>query len=293
MRSFRYFITEGIKNIFLHGFMSFSAVGIIAACFAVTGCFTILALDVDRIARGLESKSEISVFIDEKLSEDEAKRVQESILNIEHVQNAEFVSKDQALKDYKDSLGEEGNFLEGLESDNPLRHSYKIQLDDLQYHEEVISALGGIKEIVSISDKKDISSKLVMVRTLVHAVSFTLIAMLGGVSIFIISNTVKLATFARREEIAIMKMVGATDGFVRWPFIIEGLILGETGACLSYFLQYAFCIFIEDLILNGVSFIDIYTFSELSSNLFITVLAAGAVVGVGGSVLAIRRFLKV
>ena len=288
-----YFIKEGVLNIFLHGFMSVAAIGIIAACLTVTGCFTLIALNIDALVADVEAQSEITVFIDADFPAERVAGIKEEIMTIPHVKSAEFVSKDQALEEYRESLGDSAGLLDGLENDNPLRDSYRIRMESLEYHEEIATALDGVDGIASIESRKDVSEKLIKIRNVVDGVCILLVAMLGGVSIFIISNAVKLATFTRREEIAIMKMVGATNGFVRCPFLVEGLLLGELGALLSYFLQWGFYAYIQEKLLGGMGFLSLLPFSHFSHTLLLALAVAGVVLGAGGSLLTIRRYLKV
>lgn len=293
LNNIQYFIVEGIKNIFLHGFMSISAIGIIASCFAVTGCFSLLAINIDKMVKDVQSQSQIRIFIDDSVSDEDAEAMESTIEQIMHISDIEYVSRQQALEEYREELGEDASFLDGLENDNPLRNGYRIKLEALEYHNEVTNKLKETEGVALVEDNKDVSNKLIMLRRLVNGICMALIAMLGGISIFIISNSVKMATFARREEIAIMKMVGATNSFVRWPFIIEGLLLGELGAGLSYLVQWAFYTLIKDMISGGFNFVEIYEFSEISPVLIIVLVSCGAIVGAGGSVSAIRKFLKV
>lgn len=293
LSNIQYFIVEGIKNIFLHGFMSISAIGIIASCFAVTGCFSLLSLNIDKMVKDIQSQSQIRVFIDDSVSDEDAEALESTIEQIQHISEIEYVSREKALEEYRDELGEDASFLDGLENDNPLRNGYRIKLEALEYHNEVTENLKNTEGIASVQDNKDASNKLITLRRLANGICMALVAMLGGISIFIISNSVKMATFARREEIAIMKMVGATNSFVRWPFIIEGLLLGELGAGLSYLVQFGFYKLIGDMISGGLNFVQIYEFSEISPTLLLVLLICGAVVGVGGSMSAIRKFLKV
>ena len=192
-------------------------------------------------------------------------------------------------------MGDDAYILEGLENDNPLRDGYRIVMKDVSLHQETVDALEKIDGIASTTSKKEFSDKLVKMRSVVNAISYTLIAMLGAVSVFIISNTVKLAMFARREEIAIMRMVGATNGFIRWPFVYEGFMLGFLGAVIAFGLQWL----LYAAVARGVAtndtlqLVQIIPFQQMWLPVALTFGGAGILIGVGGSLSAIRRFLQV
>jgi len=273
--------------------MSFASVGIIAACLLITGSFALLALNIDSMVADVESQSEITVFVDETYTEEKARTLKESIMKIDGVKSAEFVSKDMALQEYKEMMGDNGDLMDGLEDQNPLRDGYRIRMKEIGAYRSVAAALQRVDGIDSVKSRVDITEKLIQVRGVIDAVCIGLILMLGAVSVFIISNTVKLATFTRKDEIAIMKMVGATNGFVRGPFIIEGLALAEVGAVAAYFLLWGAYVYLQQKIFSGISFVSLVEFSAVSGRLFLTMLGVGVIIGVLGSVQAIRKFLKV
>lgn len=164
---------------------------------------------------------------------------------------------------------------------------------DISQHEQTVQQLQQIPGVGDTNSKKEFSDKLIQIRKVVNAICYTLVAMLGAVSIFIISNTVKLAMFARREEIGIMRMVGATNHFIRTPFIVEGLVLGEVAAGLAYGLEFLVYDYIAEHLVNATGLMEMVQFADFAWPLLAIMLAAGLVLGVGGSVLTIRKFLKV
>ncbi|MCX7615265.1 MAG: permease-like cell division protein FtsX [Clostridiales bacterium] len=289
----KYFIEQGVKSIFLHGFMSFAAISVMTACLIITASFALIAFNIDRMIAEVESQSEITVYIDDKLPEADARSLIKQISAIQNVQDAEFVSKERALEEFKKQLGGNASLVSGLENDNPLRHSFRIKMKDISLHAQTVEELKKIPQIASVSSRLDISQKLVKIRSVTNALSIMLIALLGAVSVFIISNTVKLATFTRRDEIAIMKMVGATNSFIRAPFIIEGFLLGVTSAVLSFFLQWGLYSYLGKTIIEGIGIISLIPFNQVGSTVFSIILLAGIVIGMGGSLLAIRKFLNV
>ncbi len=291
--SIKYFVREGLHGIAAHGFMSFAAVTVIAACLLITGTFGLLAYNIDILIDGLESQNEIVVYIDETYTREQALELKEQILSVENVQEVVFVSKEELFDNYLETLGEDAAVMEDLRDDNPLRDGYRVIMKDVALHGQTVAALEKVTGIASTNSQKEISDRLIQIRRVVNAVSLTLIALLGAVSVFIISNTVRLAMFARREEISIMKMVGATNGFIRTPFIIEGITLGMMASLVAFFAQWGVYKYIVVELMQGTAIFNMVEFDTFALSLLLVLAAAGLVLGVGGSVIPIRKFLKV
>lgn len=288
-----YFFREGIRGVFLHGFMSFAAISVIAACLLIMGSFSLLAVNIDRVIEDLRNQNEILVFIDESLSLAEAKSIGTRISNMENIEKCTWISKEEAFEDYKESLGDQSTALEGLEDNNFLRHRYAVLLSDVSQMENMMETLIKIPGVADVNAKVEISEFILSLRSVVSAVSVSLIVMLLGVSVFIISNTVKLATFDRREEIGIMRVVGATHSFIRWPFVIEGFLLGVIGAVLGFFLQWGVYSYMDKAVQGVLPIFTMQPFSDLIFLVLLLFVVFGFVVGVLGSVLTIRKFLRV
>ena len=290
---FAYFLREGLRGIFVHGFMSFAAITVIAACLLITATFSLVAYNIDLRIRDLESQSEIVVYIDDTVPREEAIALGREIRALDNVENAEFVTKEAFFDDYLEGLGDDAFIMEGLRDDNPLRDSYRVTMKDVSRHEETVEALESIAGVASSNSSKEVSDRLIQIRRVTNLVSYTLILLLGVVSVFIISNTVKLAMFARKEEIAIMKMVGATNHFIRAPFVVEGVLLGVCAAVLAFLMQWGVYGYITDQLAAGTAVLEMMPFSAFWQPLAAVLLAAGLVLGVGGSTVTIRKFLKV
>ena len=277
---------------FVHGFLSFTAVAIIAVCLLVTTTFTLVAFNIEKMVASLASQNEIMIFIDDSVSRAEAIRLQQAILKVPNVKSATFVSKEETFDNYLATLGGDAFIMEELRKDNPLRDGYRVIMHDISLHAQTVKALEAVPEIAATNSQKEISDKLLQIQGIVSAVSYALIGLLGGVSIFIVSNTVKLAMFTRKEEIAIMKMVGATNGFIRAPFVIEGIFLGLAAALLSFFAQWGVYGYIAEKVI-GTDLVNLIPFGDFAGSLALLLAGAGLVLGVGGSALTIRRFMKV
>ena len=221
------------------------------------------------------------------------RQLQQSLESVPNVESVTFVPKEEAFDIYLEMLGEDAYIMEDLREDNPLRDEYRIVMKDVALHDETVEALKEVVGIAAANSEKEISDKLMQMQRIVNAVSYTLVALLGAVSIFIISNTVRLAMFARREEISIMKMVGATDGFIRIPFIVEGMTLGLMAGLVAFFAQWGVYDYITEKLVESSGIFSTVAFSEIWSMLLPIMLASGIVIGILGSVLTIRKFLRV
>ncbi len=290
---FAYFIREGLSSVFVHGFTSLAAMLVIAACLMITGIFSLVAYNIDLQIRELEGKSEIVIYIDEQVSREDAQALKSKIKKIDNIKTADFVTKEQLFEDYLESLGEDAYVMEELRSDNPLRDSYQITMKDVSLHKETVEALEALDGVAASSSMQEVSDRLIQIRKVVNLISVTLVALLGAVSVFIIANTVKLAMFARKEEIAVMKMVGATNHFIRAPFVVEGMFLGMCAALLAFFVQWGVYAYVTKQLAEGTAILTMVSFTTVWQPVLGLMLAAGLILGVGGSVITIRRFLKV
>lgn len=289
-----YFWSEGIHNIFLNGFMSFAAVSIILACLLITGSMTLISYNIALNIKNLQENSEIMLYIDESFTSNEARALEEDLLKISNVKTAQFQSKEESLEDLRDQLGEDGDILDGYDANNNfMRDGYRITLDDLSAADQTEKDLKAVPGVAKVVVNEDTMDMLVKAQNVFRVVSVTLIAALGAISIFIISNTVKLAMLARREEIAIEKMVGATNWFIRWPFVIEGMLLGLVAGGLAALAEWGIYEKLLVTVTGSIPAFSMAGFHEFAWILVAVFLGSGVIVGVGGSLLSMRRFLDV
>ena len=293
LNNFNYLIKEGIRGIFLHGFMSFAAVCVTVACLLIVGSFSSLMYNVNILVEDLNKTNEILVIIDENLPDAEARSVGTSINQIANVQQSVFVSREEALENFVAEHGNDPAF-SGLQSED-LRHRYVVTLVDNALIKETVKAVESIPGVVKTSAEFELAEGFVTIRNVLRIASYTVIAVLLVVSLLIISNTVKLAMYDRRDEIAIMKMVGATNGFIRLPFVVEGFTLGMIGAILAFGLEW---LMYDGLVakLAEVDTLKIFSFvpfTELLWPMIATFTAAGLFVGIVGSWTSIRKFMDV
>ena len=288
-----YLIKEGFKSIFTHGFMSFACILVIVACLLIMGNFALLAINIDYNIDALESQNEILAFVDENLSEEEAREIATRLRGLSNVSDVQFVTREQAMEDFVSGYDDEEMFEEVTPS--WFRHRYIVFLNDLSLMAETEASIQNVEGIADVSAALELSRGFITVRNIVTIVSGILIVILFIVSVFIMQNTIKLATFSRREEIAIMKMVGASNTFIRMPFVIEGLVLGLVGGAIAFFLQWGIYRLIVSRIMSGAMarLILVIPFSTLQLPVLVVFLGVGLVVGTFGSNIAIRNYLKV
>ncbi len=291
--NFGFFIREGVGNMFSHGFMSFAAIGITVACLLIMGTFSLVAYNANENLKDLQRENAVLAFVDENLTDEEAKQLQPKLEKLPNVTSCTFVSREEARDRYVEQYDEDD-----LYSDlDPqiFRHRYVLKLSNLDQMSQTVQALEDVEGIVKIRADEDISNGFLTVRNIAGVISITLIAILLIVSVFIISNTIKLTTFDRKDDIAIMKMVGATDGFIRWPFVYEGLLLGLLSAAFAFGLQWLLYRAIAQGISNSdtLQLLRIVPFEQIYVPVAVAFGAVGILVGVGGSLTAIRRFLRV
>ena len=294
INNFFYLIKEGIKGIFKHGFMSFAAVCVTVACLLIVGSFSILMYNVNIMVEDLNQTNEIMVYVDDTLPEAEAKSIGTEINKIENVLQSDFVPREEALQNFIEDHQEEESSFSGLEPSD-LRHRFRVILEDNAMIEETAVEIESLPGVVKIRAEYELAQGFSTLQQVLQLASYAVIAVLLAVSLLIISNTVKLAMYDRKDEISIMKMVGATNGFIRLPFIVEGFTLGMIGAALAFGMEWG----MYDALVNEIALVDalklfnFVPFQELLIPMIAVFVSAGLFVGVVGSWTSIRKFMDV
>ena len=288
-----YLIKEGIRGIFLHGFMSFAAVCVTVACLLIVGSFSILAYNLDIMVDELNQTNEILVYIDENLELQEAKHVHSELSKIANISQADFISREEALKDFIADHQDDPAFTGVQASD--LRHRCRVTLIDNKLMKQTDDAIKKISGVAKTNAEYELAEGFSTIQDILHMVSIGVIAVLLVVSLLIISNTVKLAMYDRKDEIAIMKMVGATNGFIRLPFIVEGFTLGMMGAALAFGLEWVVydALVAKIAAMDSLKLFNFVPFQSLLIPMIATFCAAGFFVGIVGSWTSIRKFMDV
>lgn len=294
LRSVKYFVHEGTKSFFRNGLMSLASVIIVTACLIIFGIYVLFSLNLNYIMEQVKEQYEIAIFIDSETDSEDVGDIGEKIKENQYVLDAEFVSKDDALKDYKKQLGVQSTWLDGLENDNPLRDSYQVTLSDLSVYQEVVEEIEKIEGVAYIRNNHSVIEKIVSITGIIKNISFWVMIFLAAIAVFIISNTIRLTVFARRKEVNIMKFVGATNNFISWPFIVEGMIIGIVGAAISLALiSYGYIWFISGI---GAFLSNSFMLYKLGDIIWIvtgSLLALGIFLGAIGSAVSLRKHLHV
>lgn len=296
VRTVRYIFRQGLTGLWRNRTMSIASIGTVAASLIILGLVITLVLNITNAADLAQTQfDEIQVYLKDDLGIEEIDSVGRQIGSITGVSEVTYESKEEALEKFKESWGEEGYLLDGLEK-NTLPNSYIIQMDDLELADKIVENLTSIEGIDEIKYYKEIVDQLLKVAKFIRTLGLTIILILIFVAIFIISNTIKLTLNARRQEIGIMKNVGATNWFIRWPFLLEGMLLGLIGALISiavvyYGYQYAFNIITSRFYVMFSTYI--ISVNEMMRKTMYMFAVLGAGVGALGSILSLRRHLRV
>ena len=273
--------------------MSFASVTIIMACLIIMGSVSLLSLNIDAMIHDLENQNEMVALIDDSIADvSEAAAMKSRIEAVDNVESAEFVSRDTAMKNFMSNYDD--RLWEGID-ETVFRHRFIIHLNDITAMSETKEELEKIPGIARVRAEIEYADSFITIRNIVSIVSLVLTAILVFVSFFIMSNTIKLTTYGRREEIAIMKMVGATNSFIRLPFVVEGLVLGILGGGLAFLAEWGIYTVLTSKLMGTLtgSLLVLVPFKSVAIILLISYLAIGILIGAFGGVSAIRNYLKV
>ena len=288
-----YLIKEGLRGIFRHGFMSFAAVCVTVACLLIVGTFSSVMYNLNIIVSDLNKTNEVLAYVDENLTDAEARSVGTLINRIDNVSKATFVSREEALQNFIADY-ENPEAFAGTDA-STFEHRFVVVLKDNRKLDETVDAIMRISGVVDVEAFRELAEGFSTIQDMLHLFSIVVIAVLLVVSLLIISNTVKLAMYDRRDEIAIMKMVGATNGFIRMPFVVEGFCLGMLGAGAAFGLEWLLYDTMATKLteMDSLRLISLVPFEELLIPMIATFAAAGFFVGVIGSWASIRKFMNV
>jgi len=286
-----YLLKEGIKSIWSNRMMSIASIGVLVSCLLLTGAAELITLNVSSVVDEIGGENVTRVFLEQEVTDLEAVYIQDEIGKLSNVSNTEFVSKDDAIKEYEDTLRED-IFSQMQGEGNPLPNSVDVTLVDLSLYDETMAEITAIDGVDEVRDTREIASKLTSLSTLVSSMSLWIVLALSLISIFIISNTIRMTMYSRRFEISIMKSVGATDTFIRIPFVFEGMIIGLISAVISEVLLY-FCYRVAtETIIGTLGTTDIVKYSDMALILFVLFAGIGILAGVLGSAIMIGKYLK-
>lgn len=293
--SLRYLFKEGFRNTWTNRMMSIASICILMSCLVLIGCASMIFLNIESLLGRIEEENVVMVYIEDGTTDADITAMGETIKAIDNVKGIEFVAKETAWEDQLATMEEaQREFFTEISSDIPLPDAYKVTVDDLAYFDSTIDQIKQLDHIDTIRENKDLAKKLVTIRHGIEVIAIVIIAVLLAISVFIIQNTIKLTVYSRRLEISIMKSVGATNSFVRLPFVVEGMILGIISGVVSLGVVWAFYEFainqFSDLLislgLEALKFAD-YALPMLGAFVLI-----GIITGVGGALLSMGRYLN-
>jgi cell division transport system permease protein len=289
------FIIDALKSLRRNKTISLASIATVMATLFVLGAFIMILLNVKVGITDVESQVQAQVLLNDNITIDDQKNILDKLSNISEVTNISFLTKGQALSQWRKELGAQNRqLLSGFDNSNPLPNSYVVKVKSPEDITKVENALKGVPGIDQISDARDIVGKIAAVTKTIQWVGIILFLILIGVSLFLISNTIKLTVYARRREIGIMKYIGATDWFIRWPFIIEGMIIGFFGAIVGDIVIYYAYEFMYNKAESFVSMtMNLVRPTYFITNLSWTFILGGIFIGALGSILSIRKFLIV
>lgn len=291
-----YFLQSAFKSIRKNYLMTFASVFVLVACMLIIGSAYLCSANIGALMEDLSANNEIVAYVDEELEESKLADLQEQLEAIEYVDSVEFVTKDEALTEYQKQFGEDGAYLSWFYGDeNPLRDEFHIHVDEqyLAEFEAVVSEVSDMEEIANTSDSQDVVNMLLSLQKVMDILGFWIMVILALVSWFIVYNTIKLAMYNRRHEINIMKYVGATNAFIRIPFILEGIIIGLCAAVISFALQWIIYVYLLQPLVADLQFITTVPFAALSPVIVAYFGGIGLLVGLIGSAFSINKYLKV
>lgn len=288
-----YFIKEVYTSFKRNIWMTLASIFTVVLSLFILGFFSIVILNLNKMADTLESQVQISVYLKDDLSQEEIDETKETLSKIEGLQDIKFTTREEAMKNFKERLGDQQFLLDALDDTNPLPNSFSLTVTSPQQVKTIADTAAALDSVESASYSQDIINHLFNLTHLIRLIGVALIILLTGAAIFIISNTIRLTVFARRKEIALMKYVGATDWFIRWPFLLEGICLGFIGGGLATIFLYIVYNQVTQEIYEAMAFFPLIPQHPFIDYISLAILVAGIIIGALGSTISLKRFLKV
>ena len=293
--SLRYLFKEGFRNTWSNRMMSIASICVLMSCLVLIGCASMILLNIESLLGRVEEENVVMVYIQDGTTDADINAMGDSLKKMDNIKEVEFVSKESAWQEQLDTMEEaQAKFFTEISSEIPLPDAYKVTVNDLSQFDSTVDQIKQLQHIDTIRENKDLAQKLVTIRHGVEVISVVIVAVLLAISVFIIQNTIKLTVYSRRLEISIMKSVGATNGFVRLPFVVEGMILGVISGVISLGLVWAFYEFAINQFGDLISSLGLEAlkFSNYALPMLGIFIAIGIVTGVGGALLSMGKYLN-
>lgn len=299
MNSIGYLIKQGVKNVFKNSIMSLASIGVLFSCLLLIGAASLLSLNLNQVISSIEHQNELVVFLNEDVSEYQIDDISQFLNNLKAIDTVEFIDKDEALKNYIETTGNDSTLYDSLKNDNPLPNTYNVVLSDLSILDKYVSQIEALDGVEKVNAPIEIAKMIVSIKHAINIAGVVIVGILFSVALVIISNTIKLTIYSRRKEINIMKFVGASDFFIKLPFVVEGILIGIISAFLSHIVLW----FSYNYLVSKMSEINMQWIINLHNNMisfssynliiwgcFVTI---GAFIGILGSSFFVRKYLKV
>lgn len=288
--SLGYLTKEGFRNVWVNRLMSLASITVLMACLVIIGLGAMLFFNINALLDKIESQNVIMVYVEDGTTDEQLEQLNQDIYGLGNIQDCIFVSKEEAFENRKEEMGEDAALLEGME--NPMPDAYKVVVTDMTLFRQTVKGLNTLEHIETVRENSDVADKLIDIRHAVTVVIAGMVILLFIVSLFIIANTIRITMFSRRLEISIMKAVGATNWFIRWPFMIEGIVIGIISslvsfgvlACLYYGVAYVF----KDLL----QLFEPVAFGQYAGYIFLLFALIGMFTGSVGSLISMGKYLK-
>lgn len=284
-------IREGAKNFTRNGWMTFAAIGSVVVTLLILGVFLVVAMNLQAVTKDVEAQVKLSVSVQQGVSRNDISQLENKLHNLQGVKSVKFISKEDGLQALKERLRDNADLLKGLEMENPLPDMFEVTAQDPRETLQLADKVRTFPFVEKVNDGKDTVEKLYAVVDVVRWIGGGLVVGLLFTAVFLISNTIKITIFARRREIEIMKLVGATNWFIRWPFFVEGMLMGVLGATIPIVLIAIGYSYAADALKN--TFVSVLPLQSLIFVIGGVLLVVGAVIGTFGSAFSVRKFLKV
>lgn len=293
VRTIEYYIQEVFISLRRNNWMSVASIGTVAVSLFIFGMFLMMVMNMNKLAENMESQVQINVYLLDKVDREQARDIEKDLKEIEGVESVGFVTKDEAMERFKDRLGDQKTLLDALDETNPLPDSFEVTVTNPDLVKTAAEKMEKIDGVECAKYGQDVMEHLFEITRLLRIFGFTLMLVLAFATLFIISNTIRLTVFARRKEIAIMKYVGATDWFIRWPFVMEGMVLGLFGSIIAAMVLRTAYTAMAEKVYDTLAFFPLIPEQPFLTYITIIVVISGMVVGAIGSAVSIKKFLKV
>lgn len=293
VRTIEYYIREVFISLRRNNWMSVASIGTVAVSLFIFGMFLMMVINMNKLAENMESQVQINVYLLDKVDREQARDIEKDLKEIEGVESVGFVTKDEAMERFKDRLGDQKTLLDALDETNPLPDSFEVTVTNPDLVKTAAEKMEKIDGVECAKYGQDVMEHLFEITRLLRIFGFTLMLVLAFATLFIISNTIRLTVFARRKEIAIMKYVGATDWFIRWPFVMEGMVLGLFGSIIAAMVLRTAYTAMAEKVYDTLAFFPLIPEQPFLTYITIIVVISGMVVGAIGSAVSIKKFLKV